>query len=1010
MRKVGLLALIGLAVAGACSRTTPPVAPARVESAFKEHVRPTPPRTPEEEKLTFHLPPGFEIELVAAEPDIGKPINLAFDNRGRLWVTQSEEYPKPAPEGRGKDQVLILEDANNDGRSDRFTRFAGGLNIPMGVTPVPGGALVFSIPYIYRLVDFDGDDHADERIVLFSKFTYDDTHGMVSAFTRGFDGWVYACHGFSNRSRVSAPDGSSVTLTSGNTFRFRLDGSRIEHHTYGQVNPFGLAFDPLGNLYSADCHTQPIYQLLAGGDYPQFAKPASGLGFAPSMMDHEHGSTAISGIVYYAAEQFPAAYRNNIFTGNVVTSRINRDSLSTKGSTELAVAQPDFLVSDDPWFRPVDLELGPDGALYVADFYNRIIAHVEVPLEHPGRDKQRGRIWRIVYRGADGGRAEPPRRSWATASARELAGDLGHPNMTVRMLATEELVTRIGAAAVEPVRALLDPASSNATQRSHALWVLSRLGALDPAALARAGRDPDSAVRVHAMRILAAKSALAEGERALAVEGTRDPQPFVQRAAAEALRLHPHTSQVEPLLELRGRIPAEDTHLIYTVRMALRDQLRDAEIFAGVVRRQWPERESALLADAMVGVESAGAALFLLDQLQREQAAPERFISHVARFAPEASLDRLVEVVRPLGRGDAHRQATYFKALDQGLRERSKPLSAAARSWGASLVDPLLASGKPEDQRLAFEIAGLVRWAPLERRLAQAFAAQALPVETRTAAADALVAINPAHHVRLIGSVLRDPAEKFEFQIRAIQALRRADLPAANTQLVAALRVAPMRLQQRLVAALLQSEDAARALLDALEQGKGPRQLLLRTGMQSRLRSLSPEIRARAARITEGLEAGEESMEGVIEQRKASFNSAHTSAATGARTFEKFCMNCHQFGGRGKTVGPQLDGIGNRGLERLIEDVLDPNRNVESGFRSRILKLRNGSTLAGMVVADKRDGLVMVGESGEEVRIPRGDIVSERASQLSPMPADFAEQIPAEDFNHLLAFLLAVRP
>src|SRR5436309_3543259 len=147
-------------------------------------------------------------------------------------------------------------------------------------------------------------------------FGFGDTHGMTSNFTWGFDGWVYACHGFSNTSTIKAKDGSSVTMNSGNTYRMKADGSHVEQFTHGQVNPFGLCFDPLGNLYSADCHTKPIMMLLRGGWYESFGKPHDGLGFAPEMCFHDHGSTAIAGIVYYAAEHFPPDFRDNMFVGN----------------------------------------------------------------------------------------------------------------------------------------------------------------------------------------------------------------------------------------------------------------------------------------------------------------------------------------------------------------------------------------------------------------------------------------------------------------------------------------------------------------------------------------------------------------------------------------------------------------------------------------------------------------------------------------------------------------------
>ncbi len=371
------------------------------QDPFRAHVRPTDPLTPAEEQKSFQLPPGFEIQLVASEPDILKPLNMAFDARGRLWITESTEYPYPAPPDRkGRDNIKILEDTDGDGRADKITTFADGLNIPMGIYPYLDGCIAYSIPFIWHFRDTNGDGVADKRTKLYGPMGYErDTHGMNNGFTRGFDGWLYACHGFNNQTTVKGKDGHVVTMHSGNTYRMRLDGSRIEQFTHGQVNPFGMAIDPLGNLYTADCHSKPIYQLLRGAYYPSFGKPHDGLGFVPPMMNHLHGSTANAGIVFYAAENFPNAFRGNIFTGNVMTSRVNRDSLVYRGSTILAKEEADFLTSKDPWFRPVDIQLGPDGALYVADFYNKIIGHYEVPLDHPGRDRARGRIWRIVYTG-----------------------------------------------------------------------------------------------------------------------------------------------------------------------------------------------------------------------------------------------------------------------------------------------------------------------------------------------------------------------------------------------------------------------------------------------------------------------------------------------------------------------------------------------------------------------------------------------------------------------------------
>ncbi len=161
-------------------------------SNFTANIRTTNARTPEEERLGFKLPPGFEIQLYASEPDIGKPINLAFDAKGRMWVTQSFEYPFPAVPGKGKDHLTILEDTDGDGKADRITNFADTLNIPIGILPMNDGAIAYSIPNVYRFTDANGDGKADHAKTLLGPFKHKDTHGMINNFVRGYDGWIHA--------------------------------------------------------------------------------------------------------------------------------------------------------------------------------------------------------------------------------------------------------------------------------------------------------------------------------------------------------------------------------------------------------------------------------------------------------------------------------------------------------------------------------------------------------------------------------------------------------------------------------------------------------------------------------------------------------------------------------------------------------------------------------------------------------------------------------------------------
>jgi len=498
----------------------------------------------------FHLPPGFRIELVASEPEIIKPINMKFDSAGRLYVSQSVEYPFPVHEGkRGRDTIRLIVDKDGNGIPETVSVFADGLCIPIGVTPIPGGVFAYSIPHLYRFLDKDGDGVAETREIAYSGFGHRDTHGMVNGLNYWLDGWIYCCHGFSNTSTVKGTDGSTITMQSGNTFRVRIDGSRVESFSFGQVNPFGMAFNPRGDAFTADCHSRPATLILRGGYYQSFGKPHDGLGFAPELMKHDHGSTGIGAVVVYAADRFPQSDRGTLFLGNPVTGRINHDRLETKGSTVTAVELPDFLTCDDPWFRPVDMQLATDGSIYVADFYNCIIGHYEVPLTHPLRDRQRGRIWRISYVGNDVTPAAKKAADLSRAPLDVLLASLADVNLAVRTFATHELADRIGKPAIGPVRALI-ASSTSAEMRAHGLWVLLRLGALDQDSSAQLAEDQAPLVRLHAVKALNSQAKWGGWQRSIVVHKLADPDPFVRRAAADALGCHPDLANIDGLAEL----------------------------------------------------------------------------------------------------------------------------------------------------------------------------------------------------------------------------------------------------------------------------------------------------------------------------------------------------------------------------------------------------------------------------------------------------------------------------
>ena len=661
---------------------------------FEENIRSTPFQTPEQEQAGFTLPPGFEITLFASEPDISKPINMEFDDQGRLWVTHTTEYPMPAPPGKGHDRISILEDTDGDGKADQFTTFADSLNIPIGVTPVKDGAIAYSIPNIYRFTDRDGDGRADSKKVLLGEFGYLDTHGMVNNLVRGFDGWIHACHGYVNTSTIAGTDGDSITMVSGNTFRFRPDGSRVEHTTYGRVNPFGLAFDEWGYLYSLDCHSRPIYQLIKGAEYPGFGIKHPAIGWAPEMMSYDLGSTANSGLVYYTGEQFPEAFHTNFFSGNVVTSRVNRNSITWQGTSPTSKREEDFVISADPWFRPVDLKVGPDGSLYIADFYNRIIGHYEVDKNHPLRDRKSGRIWKVTYHGDDTPQALPPTH-WSTASLDELLEGLNEPQLNIRMNIANEVVDRFGEEAVVPVTQLLEADKADSKSFIQGLWILYRLDALPDALLDKALQHTDPMVQVHGFRVLAEKKSLTPAQRILTMNALAHANPHVQRIAEEVLAGSPDMNDLAPLLTKYSETGENDSHLKYTSLLSIRKHLREPEIMQTVATQHWDEAQLGVLMKAIPDVPTEQAASFALNYIQEHPQSQDQlltYLQYIGRYVAASQLDQAVALIQKGVSDDPEVQYNLYETMRQGVAQRGGQVTPTLQQWGVSLAGQVLES------------------------------------------------------------------------------------------------------------------------------------------------------------------------------------------------------------------------------------------------------------------------------------------------------------------------------
>lgn len=976
-------------------------------------VAPTEALSPEEQQTKFRLPPGFRVELVAAEPQIQKPMNLSFDARGRLYVTHSLEYPYPNTSGKPRDALSVFSDTNGDGKYDHGGTFADELNIPIGVTPIHDGVLCYSIPAIYRMRDLDNDGKVDERQVAYSTFGTNDTHGMASSFNWWIDGWVYGCHGFANKSKVKGADGREIEMFSGNTYRMKPDGSRIEQYTHGQVNPFGMCFDPLGNVFTSDCHTKPAYMILRGAWYPMFGDVHDGLGMGPELMQHLHGSTGIAGIVHYSAEQFPEEYRGTLFIGNPVTGRINHDHLQQHGSSYRAIEQPDFLSCDDPWFRPVDLKIGPDGCIYVADFYNCIIGHYEVPLEHPRRDRHRGRIWKIAYVGTEDKPASPPRPApdLTEESLDDLLARLHDSNIVLRVQATHQLAHRIGAPAIEPLRTLIQ-GGSQPRQRVHGMWALERLGELRDGDLAALLRDSDREVRVHAVKLLAERPRWSRDQDSAVLAALEDEDPFVRRAATDALGRHPSSNHIEPLMEIWAKSPTDDTHLIHVARMALRDNLQaEPDLVSTGSRFSNEERKLAQMADVALGIRDANSANFVFGYLREPTESDEnkrdRLLHHAARYLEASGLPAFFTWLEVFQSRDSETQRRVLVTVQRAMQERGASLPPNIIQWGERLATGMLASDTPEVARSGIEFSRDLALTKLANALTQAAGKGATHGGNRGLAIEVLRAIDPTNAVEPLSTLLADQEEAVDVRKQAAEVLGTIDSVDGRGNLLTQLVLAPSDLAVSIARGLSRSDPGAEALIGVIAEGKAS-PLLLRDDVvqrELRLRAVR-EKEIRLEQLQKDLPSPSEELAKLIAARRASYLGSSPDVNRGAEVFAKTCSKCHQIGGKGEKVGPQLDGIGVRGLDRLLEDTLNPNQNVDQAFRATILALSDGQVVTGLVLREEGAVLVLADAEGKIVRVPLAEIEERRVSTLSPMPTDIASKLSERDCHDLLGYLL----
>jgi putative membrane-bound dehydrogenase-like protein len=406
------IALCGLAWRGMVVRSTahaveaPRPAASDAKQAAKQNQKeviphaqdrpPGPPLSPAEAIAKMTVPPGFSVELVASEPDVVNPVAMTIDERGRFWITESLEYPRQ-PAGPGKDRIKVLEDTDGDGKADKFTIFAEGFNIPSGIAVGYGGVWVANSPDILFLQDTDGDGKADKREVVVTGFGRSDTHELPNSLSWGPDGWLYGLNGVFNPAHIKA-GGKEYQFTCA-LFRIHPRTREFQVFCEGTSNPWGVAWDHDGSAFISACVIDHLWHLTEsgyyhrqGGPYPPFTWKID------SIVNYHHQKAAYCGIHYFDSDAYPADYRDKLFMGNIHGGCINVDKVARDGSTYAGSPEKDFLTANDAWFMPVVQKTGPDGSLYILDWYDRYHCYQDANRDPAGIDRLRGRLYRVRYK------------------------------------------------------------------------------------------------------------------------------------------------------------------------------------------------------------------------------------------------------------------------------------------------------------------------------------------------------------------------------------------------------------------------------------------------------------------------------------------------------------------------------------------------------------------------------------------------------------------------------------
>ncbi len=953
--------------------------------------------TPEEAAEAMTVPEGFKVELVAGEPNLHQPVALAIDERSRLWVAEAHTYPNRVKgrEGKwneGRDKIVILDDADGDGRWETRKVFAENLNLVSGLEVGFGGVWVGAAPFLLFFPDKDRDDRPDgDPEVLLDGWGFQDTHETLNSFIWGPDGWLYGCHGVFTHSRVGrpgTPDAERIGVNAA-VWRFHPTRRQFEVFAWGTSNPWGVDFDDRGQAFITACVIPHLYHMVQGGRYQRqggrhfdeyvyddLKTIGDHLHYTGNIGDHAWwgheplastpvlaagGGHAHCGAMLYLGDSFPERYRNTVFMNNIHGNRVNNDVFERRGSGFVGKHGRDFLIANDRWFRGINLKYGPDGGVYLIDWYDKNACHRTNPEIW---DRTSGRLYKISY-----GETKRQRPDLSKLSDEALVELTLHKNDWWVRQARRLLQERGPKESVHKALAAMLSSQPAEDRKLRALWALHATAGLHDALALEQLSSPHEYVRAWTVQLLSEREFVSRGTLKRFVDLSRsDPSPVVRLYLASALQ----------------RLSARDRWAIAEGLVARAEDAADHNIPLLI----WYGIEPVVGMEPARGLELARSSR--IDLVTRFIA--RRAASVVENLEP--AMDAILKAADPASR------ALLVEEMEKAFEGR---LNISMPAGWKAVYEKLESSSDAATRDRAQAIAVKFGDRRVFPRLRAVLGDSKAELKDRRRALEILLDGKDPEAPAVLQSVLSDAA----IRARALQALGGFDDPATPAAILKAYGGLTAAEKADAIATLSSRPGYAKALMGGVQAGVVARTDLNAVTMRQ-LRGLKDAdldalIEKSWGTVRESSDDKKELVR-IHKERLTERVLKDADARNGRAAFARACQQCHTLFGAGSKIGPDLTGSNRANLDYVLENILDPNAVVGKDYQMTVVRAKGGRLVVGLILKET-ESAVTLRTVNEEVVVAKKEIIESSLSDLSLMPEDLFGQLKPEEVRDLVAYL-----